>query len=163
MEKLLMRKSIKSTFFSGILMLSSSLFPMHQEQTIDSYLHLLPDELNNQIACYTLCGNNPEVYADCMCKVLKGHTALITSVCCTNDKIITASVDKTARIWDLKTGTLLHTLQGHTDRITSVCCTDDKIITASDDTTARIWDLKTGTLLHTLQGHTDWIRSVCFT
>ena len=120
-------------------MLSSSLFSMHQEQTIDSYLHLLPDELNNQIACYTLCGNNPEVYADCICKVLKGHTALITSVCCTNDKIITASVDKTARIWDLKTGTLLHTLQGHTDVISSVCCTDDTIITASDDTTARIW------------------------
>jgi WD40 repeat protein len=61
-------------------------------------------------------------------------------------KIITASWDKTARIWDATTGKELQALEGHTSSVFSAAFSPDgkKIVTASGDKTARIWDATTG-------------------
>ncbi len=61
--------------------------------------------------------------------------------------ILTGSIDKTARIWNLQ-GNELHVFTGHKDLISSVAFSGDgkSILTGSNDKTARLWDLKGNTL-----------------
>lgn len=56
-------------------------------------------------------------------------------------KCITASSDKTCKVWDASTGECLQTLPGHTDEIFSCAFNyeGDTIITGSKDNTCRIW------------------------
>ena len=62
-------------------------------------------------------------------------------------KIVTASYDSTAKIWDAVTGKFL-ILKGHKGALNSAQFSPDgkKIVTASDDNTAKIWDAATGKL-----------------
>ena len=54
---------------------------------------------------------------------------------------MTASVDRTAKVWDAASGTEVLTLKGHREVILSAVFSPDgrSIVTASDDGTARIW------------------------
>jgi len=56
--------------------------------------------------------------------------------------IVTASPDKTAKLWDLK-GNLLADIKGHTGWVTSAVFSPDGkyILTASDDGTVIIWPM----------------------
>jgi len=71
-------------------------------------------------------------------------------------KVLTASCDKTAKIWDPCAGECKQTLSGHTDVVFSAVFSPDgsSILTASTDNTAKLWDCRTGlckqTLLDTL-------------
>ncbi len=58
-------------------------------------------------------------------------------------RLVTASKDRTAKIWDVLTGNCLHTLQGHTSFVNSASFSPDgtKVVTASVDKTAKIWDV----------------------
>merc|ERR1711920_1106270 len=56
-------------------------------------------------------------------------------------KIITASSDRTCRLWNVETGECLQVLEGHGDEIFSCAFNyeGDTIITGSKDNTCRIW------------------------
>ena len=71
-------------------------------------------------------------------------------------RIVTGSDDKTAKVWDARTGTPLLDLKGHTGGVTSVSFSPDgtRIVTGSEDKTAKVWDARTGTPLLELKGHT---------
>jgi WD40 repeat protein len=61
--------------------------------------------------------------------------------------IVTASHDKTARLWDAETGKPIgEPLTGHADAVLSAAFSPDgkRIVTASWDKTARLWDTETG-------------------
>jgi len=87
-------------------------------------------------------------------------------------RIVTASFDETARVWDATDGKELLVLRGHAgsghyfDRgyVRSAAFSPDgkRIVTASDDKTARIWDAATGKQLAVLRGHTDIVWSAAF-
>ncbi|MEI7768992.1 MAG: hypothetical protein WCI67_03335, partial [Chloroflexales bacterium] len=87
--------------------------------------------------------------------LLSGDTAAVKSAVFSPDgsRILTASTDRTARLWDAK-GQLLVTFSGHTDTVNSAVFSPDgtRILTASYDKTARLWDAS-GQLLATLSGH----------
>ena len=89
---------------------------------------------------------------------LYGHTGPVTSVSFSPDgtRIVTGSGDKTAKVWDARTGTALLELKGHTGAVTSVSFSPDgtRIVTGSEDGTAKVWDARTGTPLLELKGHT---------
>ena len=61
-------------------------------------------------------------------------------------RIVTGSDDKTAKVWDARTGTPLLDLKGHTGEVTSVSFSPDgtRIVTGSEDKTAKVWDARTG-------------------
>ena len=74
---------------------------------------------------------------------------------------MTASADKTAKVWDAQTGTELFTLTGHNNWVLSAGYSPggQRIMTASWDKTAKVWDTQTGTELFTLTGHDSKVHS----
>ena len=71
--------------------------------------------------------------------------------------VLTASCDKTARLWDVASGKELRVLRGHEDRVNSAQFSADgkTVLTASLDKTARLWDVASGKELRALRGHED--------
>jgi WD40 repeat protein len=98
--------------------------------------------------------------------VLRGHRRAVTVAAFSPDgrRIVTASDDGTARIWDTQTGRSLHVLRGHTHRVTSAAfSTDGRLVaTASRDGTARLWSADSGKSLHVLPGHAGEVSSAVF-
>jgi tetratricopeptide (TPR) repeat protein len=78
--------------------------------------------------------------------------------------VVAACEDRTARIWDAKTGRGMAKLEGHTDFVWSAEFSPDGrlVVTASEDRTARIWDTVTGHEVARLEGHTDGVKSAKF-
>ncbi len=100
--------------------------------------------------------------------VLKGHTAAVRSAAFSPDgkRIVTASFDTTARLWDAESGKQIgEPLSGHEAAVQSAAFSLDgkRIVTASSDTTARLWDAESGKQIgEPLMGHTDAVRSAAF-
>ena len=71
-------------------------------------------------------------------------------------RILTASYDGTARIWNAADGKPLATLR-HGDKVEHAAFSPDgkRVVTASWDHTARVWNTADGRLLATLKGHGD--------
>jgi WD40 repeat protein len=88
---------------------------------------------------------------------LDGHRDEITGLSFSPDgnRLVTASLDSTARIWDVKTTTVLATLEDHDAAINFAAfdMAGKRVVTASDDGTAKLWDADAGMLLATLDGH----------
>jgi tetratricopeptide (TPR) repeat protein len=66
--------------------------------------------------------------------------------------VVTASVDKTARVWEVRTGDLRQTLE-HPGAVNWAAFSPDgrRVITACQEKEARLWDADTGHLLRTFQ------------
>lgn len=83
---------------------------------------------------------------------LVGHEHDITSVAYSpdGDRIVTASTDKTARIWRPRTGELLLTLRGHEKLLDWASWSPDGklVATAGGDKTVRVWRADTGEQIH---------------
>ncbi|XP_073975229.1 transducin beta-like protein 3 [Rhodnius prolixus] len=73
-----------------------------------------------------------------------------------NDKLVaTASMDKTAKVWESKNLTLLGTLRGHKRGVWTVSFSpsDQVLLTTSADTTLKIWSISDLSCLKTFEGH----------
>lgn len=95
-----------------------------------------------------------------------GHTGYVNSAVFSPDGkyILTASYDKTAKIWETSTGKVIHSLEGHTGEIQlAVFSPSGKYIaTASKDGKAKIWETLSGRLLFNLVGHEHFCNTVEF-
>ena len=98
--------------------------------------------------------------------ILSGHGESVNSAAFSPDgtRVVTASADGTARIWDADTGKEINILEGHEDWVHLAAFSPDgaRVITASDDNTARIWDADTGEELNILEGHKYPVNSAAF-
>jgi WD40 repeat protein len=82
--------------------------------------------------------------------LLRGHEGDVRSAAFSPDgsRIVTASEDRTARIWDAASGKEIAVLRGHEGAVRSAAFSPDasRIVTASGDGTARIWDVHAQTM-----------------
>ena len=64
-------------------------------------------------------------------------------------RVLTASADKTARLWEAASGKELAVLRGHESAVWSAVFSADgtRVLTASEDKTARLWRNYTSTQL----------------
>jgi WD40 repeat protein len=77
---------------------------------------------------------------DCKLTLTEHLAAVICVAVLPDGRIVSASSDKTLKIWDLKTGICDITLTDHTDWIVHInVLSDGRIISGSDDNTIRIW------------------------
>ena len=107
---------------------------------------------------------------------LIGHPYAINSLALTPDgsRAVSASADKTLKVWNLIDGEELCTLRGHSSEVKSVAVTPDgsRAISCSIPDSSRsiphlnsvkVWDLETGEQVCALVGHTEEVVAVAIT
>jgi len=106
-------------------------------------------------------------------QTLVGHTGDVRSVAFSPDgkRIITASFDGTARVWDAETGQEVLSLRGHTHQVHSAAFSLDGkyLVTGAgrwgagkQPNETKVWDARTGKALLDLTGHTYCVWAVAF-
>ena len=104
--------------------------------------------------------------SDASLVVLRGHAGFVGVASFSPDgsRIVTASSDKTARVWDMATGKEMVVLRGHETFVAAASFSPDgsRIVTASSDDTARVWDAATGDELAVLRGHESAVEAASF-
>jgi WD40 repeat protein/tRNA A-37 threonylcarbamoyl transferase component Bud32 len=101
---------------------------------------------------------------------LTGHEGAITTLAVSpsGQVLASGSTDRRIMLWNMQSGTLLHTIDGktllhhsgHTDRITTLCFTPDgsALVSGSKDGTIKLWDLSERKLISTLSS-SEWVIS----
>ncbi|MGO9270017.1 MAG: WD40 repeat domain-containing protein [Terriglobia bacterium] len=100
-------------------------------------------------------------------RALASHSGDVFGVAVTPDgrRAVSASQDKTLKVWDLASGVLERTLEGHSGGVNGVAVTPEgrQAVSASWDHTLKVWDLASGSLERTLEGHSDAVAAVAIT
>jgi WD40 repeat protein/class 3 adenylate cyclase len=116
--------------------------------------------LSEAALCVTYGTSPPELLT------LDGHTNAVTGVSFGPDgrTAISASEDKTLKLWDVQSGTVIRTLEGHEGGVCCVALSPDgrTALSGGEDNTLKLWDLQTGKPIRTLVGHVGAVRSVVF-
>ena len=90
-------------------------------------------------------------------RILSGHTDPTYAAAYTPDgtRLVTASFDKSLRIWDLSSGNTLRTLNGHTALVLCVAMSKDgaQLASGSQDNTIKLWDIPVAKPAAVLQPH----------
>src|SRR4029077_13129834 len=83
---------------------------------------------------------------------LEGHTDGIEFLALSPDgtRALSASRDRSVRLWDVPGRRLLHTLEGHRGGgwCVAVSPAGRRAVSSSDDRTIRVWNLETGHEIH---------------
>jgi len=97
--------------------------------------------------------------------VFSGHTAQVRSLVFSSDgtSLVSGSIDKTVKLWDVQTGGVVRTFSGHSDWVLSVSISADStmIASASDDSTIHLWDIQKGECHHVIKQQ-SFVHYVCF-
>ena len=107
---------------------------------------------------------NPEL--DLVTPFIAGHSEFILDISLspTKDRVITASKDRTARIWDMSTGKELRVFEKHESTVRSAqfSCDGKEVLTASENGSIMIWDAESLAVNVSLNSEKDPVRKVTF-
>ena len=99
-------------------------------------------------------------------RTLRRHTEPLVDASFSPDgsTIVTASAERTARLWSVRSGQSLHVLTGHHGALTSAVFSPNGklVVTASRDHEARVWKVATGRTLQVLRAHYGSVSGASF-
>lgn len=81
-----------------------------------------------------------EIWEICDCHFYIFPAGVVRSLQADSWRIVSASDDKTLKVWRLSTGQRLVTLKSHTDGVTCLSFNDFVIVSGSYDKTVKLWD-----------------------
>lgn len=126
---------------------------------------LISGSRDKTLMIWKLYGENKDGLYGEPFRCLTGHNHFISDLAISNENtmVISASWDKTLRLWDLRTGKTIRRFVGHTKEVYSVALSQDnrQIISAGADLGVKLWNTvgenKFTTETH---NHTDWVSCV---
>ncbi|KAG9299538.1 hypothetical protein G9A89_020709 [Geosiphon pyriformis] len=94
-------------------------------------------------------------------KTLEGHNNVITclDIDKSNERLVTASLDNTLRLWELTTYQCLGILDGHEDIVNCLQFSENLLFTGSKDRSIRQWDISKVPSLNTPKNTSNLISS----
>lgn len=90
----------------------------------------------------------------------RGHSAAVNAIDIHEDLLISASGDRTMRVWNTTTGQCIRSLVGYGKGVACVQTDGKQIVSGSSDNSVRIHDLATGAEVAVLLGHSNLVRTV---
>ncbi|KAJ1729646.1 hypothetical protein LPJ61_003418 [Coemansia biformis] len=94
---------------------------------------------------------------------LTGHTVAVNAVHLHGDMLVSASGDRTIRVWDLTTRSCVLTLEEHARGVACLDFDGQHIVSGGSDRSIRIWNVQTGVCERTIpNAHGDLVRTVMF-
>ncbi len=93
-----------------------------------------------------------------------GETVQFAAISPDGARVLSGSFDKTAILWDRKTGKVIRKFGPVGGRIISAIFSPDghRALTAGEDKTIGLWGLDDGKLIREFKGHDEWIFSLAF-
>ena len=77
--------------------------------------------------------------------------------------MITASGDRTIKIWHLNSSQPVRTLTGHNNWINGIAINaQGQILASAGRDGVKLWNLTNGELINTLMPHSDWVNAIAF-
>lgn len=97
-------------------------------------------------------------------KVQIGHSGIITQVVLSPDGrlVLSASHDRTLKLWEVVTGRLIRTFEGHTGCVDAICFSPggNYIFSGGEDETIILWETSTGNVLKKFKGNNNKVTSL---
>ncbi|XP_038072314.1 uncharacterized protein LOC119740909 isoform X2 [Patiria miniata] len=93
---------------------------------------------------------------------LQGHTDAVFCLMFDKCRILTGSMDRTIRVWDIRSGRSIRKIYGHKGGIRCLQFDDTRILSGSWDMTIMVWDIIKFNHLATLTGHVDVVSCLQF-
>jgi F-box and WD-40 domain protein 1/11 len=120
----------------------------------------VPTYLNNYGFNPAPTAGLPSKPAYSMISVLEGHGAAVNAVQIHGNEVVSASGDRTVKVWDWSRQTCLRTLIGHTKGIACVQYDGRRIVSGSSDNEVKVFDRESALEVATLKAHTNLVRTV---
>lgn len=92
--------------------------------------------------------------------MLDTHGAAVNAIHIYRNQLVSASGDRSLKVWDIHSGVCTARCEGHTKGIACVQYDGKRIISGSSDNTIRIYDPVTQAEVACLQGHTRLVRTI---
>lgn len=92
--------------------------------------------------------------------VLAGHSAAVNAVQILGDEIVSASGDRTVKLWNWPANTCERTFLGHHKGIACVQYDGRRIVSGSSDNEVKVFDKETGLEVASLRSHGNLVRTV---
>ncbi len=103
---------------------------------------------------------------EALVRVLEGHTGPVPGCAFSPDGTLalSASYDRTLRLWNVASGQTLRVLEGHTNWVRDCALSPDGTLalSASHDQTLRLWNVASGQTVRVLKGHTGSVLGCAF-
>jgi len=136
--------------------------PVVEEANTVSLLRHRAIEINGQLLTPA---DNP------LRKLLIGHEDFVEAIAIDEEIIVTASWDKSVRVWSRTTGKVVEILLGHTDSVNAVALDEEFIVSGGGsarssrdestfDCSVKVWDRFDYELVTSLEGHSGMIESL---
>ena len=93
-------------------------------------------------------------------RAYRGHSEAVKGLVLREKWLLSASRDKTVRVWNESSGKCIAILRGHTAPVLCLAGQDRLLYTGSDDCSVRQWDWLSGAQMREYNGHTDGVTDI---